>query len=209
MCKMVLILLNERSQMVYLDNENKSAKSYVRYGIPQGSNLGPLCFSLYINHMTLIIPGVKDCMYADDTTIYVSGNSKEVIESKLQTVLNSLTLWCNSNKMVINATKSHSMLVCNPQKRNFIRDVTLNLKVCNETLSCVNSMKILGVIVDNSLLWKQQVSQMCVKLSLLTACLRQIKHCLNKKNRLLFCNSYFLPVLDYCNFVVFCLEPMW
>ena len=57
--------------------------------------------------------------------------------------------------MVINATKSHSMLVCNPQKRNFIRDVT--------------------------------------------ACLRQIKHCLNKKNRLLFYNSYFLPVLDYCN----------
>ena len=175
--------------MVYLDNENKSTKSYVRYGIPQGSNLGPLCFSLYINHMTLIIPGVKVCMYADDTTIYVSGNSKEVTESKLQTTLNSLTLWCNSNKMVINATKSHSMLVCNPQKRNFIRDVTLNLKVCNETFSCVNSMKILGVIVDNSLLWKEQVSQMCVKLSRLTACLRQIKPCLNKKNRLLFCNS--------------------
>ena len=147
--------LHERSQMVYLDNENKSTKSHVRYGIPQGSNLGPLCFSLYINDMPLIIPGVKVCMYADDTTIYVSGNSKEVIESKLQTALNSLTLWCNSNKMVINATKSHSMLVCNPQKRNFIRDVT--------------------------------------------ACLRQIKHCLNKKNRLLFYNSYFLPVLDYCN----------
>ena len=116
-----------------------STKSHVRYGIPQGSNLGPLCFSLYINDMLLIIPGVKVCMYADDTTIYVSGNSKEVIESKLQTALNSLTLsWCNSNKMVINGTKSHSMLVCNPQKRNFIRDVTLNLKVCNETLSCEN-----------------------------------------------------------------------
>ena len=189
--------------MVYLDNENKSTKSHVRYGIPQGSNLGPLCFSLYINDMPLIIPGVKVCMYVDDTTIdlYVSGNSKEVIESKLQTALNSLTLWCNSNKMVINATKSHSMLVCNPQKRNFIRDVTLNLKVCNETLSCVNSMKILGVIVDNSPLWKEQVSQICVKLSRLTACLRQIKYCLNKKNRLLFYNSYFLPVLDYCNVV--------
>ena len=49
-------------------------------------------------------------------TLYVvSGNSKEVIESKLQTALNTPTLWCNSNKMVINATKSHTILVCHPQ----------------------------------------------------------------------------------------------
>ena len=90
---------------------------------------------------------------------------KSILPFNYYYYLNSLTLGCNSNKMVINATKSHSMLVCNPQKRNFIRDVTLNLKVCNETLSCLNSMKLLGVIVDNSLLWKDQVSQMCVKLS--------------------------------------------
>jgi hypothetical protein len=190
--------LSCRCQRVYFTDGVKSDLCQVKHGIPQGSILGPLCFSLYINDMPLVMPEVKVHMYADDTTIYVIGKCKSSIEKALQQALNALTSWCSSNRMVINVKKSNCMLICSPQKRRYLMDSSLNLKVSDEKLSCVNNMKILGIIFDNALSWRDHVSQMCGKLSMLIACLRQIKHCMNIKSKILFYNSYFIPVLDYC-----------
>ena len=61
--------------------------------------------------------------------------------------------------MVINAKKSSCMLICNRQKRTFLQNSSLNLNVCNESLSCVRNMKTLGITIDDALSWRDQVNE--------------------------------------------------
>ena len=61
--------LKNRKQYVVFDNK-QSGYSEVYTGVPQGSILGPLFFSIYINDLITASDNLNYLMYADDTTIY-------------------------------------------------------------------------------------------------------------------------------------------
>ena len=63
--------LSTRRQYVYM-NGAQSGYASVNCGIPQGSVLGPLLFSIYINDLGNVIKKSKASLYADDTCIYNS-----------------------------------------------------------------------------------------------------------------------------------------
>ena len=65
--------LFNRTQRVAINNE-LSDSSAVNCGVPQGSILGPLLFSLFINDLPLTLHDTISWvdLYADDTTIYMS-----------------------------------------------------------------------------------------------------------------------------------------
>ena len=65
----------------------------VLYGVPQGSVLGPLLFSLYINDLPLHVPSAKCDMLADDTTIHTSGQDVPAITTVLQSCLSDVVEW--------------------------------------------------------------------------------------------------------------------
>lgn len=50
----------------------------VGVGVPQGSILGPILFSLHINDLHLICPEVQIQMYAEDTVLYSHAKTKEL-----------------------------------------------------------------------------------------------------------------------------------
>ena len=63
--------LTNRQQLVKLGNMNSKLISML-IGVPQGSILGPLLFSIYVNNLSKSGPKLKCIMYADDTTLYSS-----------------------------------------------------------------------------------------------------------------------------------------
>ena len=75
--------LRNRQQFVKKLVRKKSSTKELNVGVPQGSILAPLLFSLFINDLPSNVPSVSIHMYADDTTVSVSGKSKEEIEAKL------------------------------------------------------------------------------------------------------------------------------
>ena len=137
--------LSNRTQRVCFDNEI-SNNGHVKYGVPQGSILGPLLFLLFINDLPLYTDVLTD-LYADDTTMYEINSSKDEIEARLQKALSDLAVWCRLNGMVINVEKTKAMLITTRQKRCRIQD-TLHVTLNDIPLLLVSNEKVLGVQLD-------------------------------------------------------------
>ena len=132
-----------RTKQVQIGNA-LSDKCPVKYGVPQGSILGPLLFILYINDLPLSISNCNTDMYADDSTIPISGENISDIQTKVQEDLNRIELWCKDNNMFINCNKTKCMTVGTKQKLAFqneelcltINSEQLQHSICEKLLFC-------------------------------------------------------------------------
>ena len=79
-------------------------------GIPQGTILGPILFVLYANDIFHNLSEGICIMYADDITLFVSGSSINQVQERLQICVNETYTWLNNNKLLVNTSKSNTML---------------------------------------------------------------------------------------------------
>ena len=86
----------------------------VDYGVPQGSVLGPILFSIYMNSIDRQIKYSKIKMYADDTNLY--GENPEYVQHDLDLV--HVATWCDDNMLTLNSNKTQSMAFLPIVKRN-------------------------------------------------------------------------------------------
>ena len=139
-------------------------------------------------------------LYADDTIFYTSANSVTSLEYQLNQDIQQVHQWYNSNHKIINETKSSFMLVCNTQKRQRLENPSVHVKIDGKNIVCCKTQKLLGVTVDESLLFYEQVDRptVCKKLANLSYLLCCLHKFLSLESKLLFYNSYVLTTRDYC-----------
>ena len=138
--------LSDRKQIVSF-KDTDSACVTVKYGVLQGSILGPILFLLFINDLPLYTK-VRSGLYADDATLYEINRAKQEIERKLQLAIKDLAIWCKQNSMIINTEKTKAMLVSTWQRRTRIDD-NLDILLNNVQLLTVSNENVLGVHIDN------------------------------------------------------------
>ena len=97
-----------RKQYVHVNGCNSSLKSVV-YGVPQGSILGPICFSLYINDMPLAVK-VEVVLFADDAAFIITCPTLDGLYRKIRELFLDLSSYLNMNKLVPNSKKSKLMM---------------------------------------------------------------------------------------------------
>ena len=115
-CDLILSFMTNRDQYVDLNGASSSQRS-INGGTPQGSLLGPILFSLFVNDLCEIPIFSDICLYADDTTLYISGPKLDVIAHKLVADLSLLNSWMRMNCLEINASKSE-LLHIRPSKNS-------------------------------------------------------------------------------------------
>ena len=109
--------LKDRKQRVVVDGV-KSEIVDIKAGIPQGSRLGPLLFIIYIND---IVTGLESdiLIFADDTSLLVSGNDPFETTSILNRDLARISEWSLKWKVTFNAKKSKDMIFSTKYLNNF------------------------------------------------------------------------------------------
>ena len=78
--------------------------------MPQGFILGPLLFILYINDLSFCLKQSKTILFADDTTVYISGNHITKLYNDMNKKLQVLVDWFHANKLSLNVSESKYIL---------------------------------------------------------------------------------------------------
>ena len=144
--------LTNRSQFVSI-NGFDSTKKVMKYGVPQGSVLGPLLFLIYINDLHRAIKFSVTHHFADDTSLLYVGKSIKSIQRRVNLDLRFLSSWLNANKISLNAGKTELLIFRDPRRRV---DFDLKIKVDGKRIVPSKFVKYLGIYIDNHLSWHQQ-----------------------------------------------------
>lgn len=138
-----------------------SQKYKVKYGTPQGSVLGPLLYILLTNDMPKVLKFCKCIMFADDTTICLSGNNLNLALRKVNEDLQHLMKWFNINSLSLNIEKSCYIIFNNSRKGDF----NWKIKADDKEIKRVSDTKFLGVYIDEFLNWNKHVHHLSMKVS--------------------------------------------
>ena len=131
-------------------------------GIPQGSNLGPLFFLLYINDLPNCLKYSTPRMFADDTNITAAGKSINETEKFLNLDLNCIKTWLSANKISLNIAKTEYVLI-GPRNRISSLEYEPNVVIGNDVAKRVQSTKVLGVHIDDKLTWEKHIDEIAKK----------------------------------------------
>ena len=101
--------LGNRKQFVSI-NGFASNEAEMKYGVPQGSVLGPLLFLLYINDRHNAFTYITTIHFADDTTLLTNNKSLKQLKKHLNYDLRFLCNWLSANKISLNASKTELLL---------------------------------------------------------------------------------------------------
>ena len=194
--------LRNRKQFVVI-NGTKSNPLNIKSGVPQGSVLGPLLFIIFINDISLEKYLSDINLFADDAVESVEHKTKDKIIKKLQECAVSLDRWCLQNKMVLSIEKTKTLFISNREKSVQINTNCnlVNVKIGNTIIDEVNSAKLLGDNVDNTLSWTMQVAQVKKCTSYRLFLLRTIRKYLPLETRIKYYDYYVKPLIEYCSSV--------
>lgn len=147
--------LGGRTQRVKFGNA-LSRKILVSSGVPQGSHLGPVLFTLFINDLPSVILHSNILMYADDVKIFRSFNNPTE-QHFLQSDLDSFHKWCKINLMELNILKCKQMSFCRVKyfRTNYFFDV--------HELEAVVTFLDLGILLDQRLNFRPHISMIINK----------------------------------------------
>ena len=171
--------LNKREQFTSIDGVNSSSKAVI-HGVPQGSVLGPLLFLLYINDLHKCIKNSTVFHFADDTNLMYIPEKKvrnKNVVRRLNIDLKLLNNWLLANKISLNSTKTELVYFRKKGTPTPNYKVTLN----GFKLLASNSIKYVGVLLDEHLMYNAHLTDLKVKLKRANNILSISRHYVPKK----------------------------
>ena len=139
--------LCDRTQCVVVDSESSNTGA-VRLGVPQGSILGPILFTLYSIPIEDIIisHGLDPMLFADDTQMYLACKEPHTEQHRLQLCIDEIHAWMIEKRLVLNDSKTEVIHIHSKFSKV---DRISDLRVGTIHVKRKNNARNLGVIFDS------------------------------------------------------------
>lgn len=195
--------LSERTQRVVIRDSQSSLIS-LKYGVPQGSVLGPLLFCIYLLPLGQVLRDHGMCfhMYADDTQLYVSfaPEGEDQAVNSLHGSIASVRSWMKTNKLKLNDDKTE-FLVINTTRKAVGCDAVLRIGE-SEIRPSANA-KNLGVTIDSHLSMQRHITNTSRSCMIHLRNISSIRSSLSDDAAAQLIHSLVSARLDYCNSLLY------
>ena len=195
-CQIILNYFTNRKQRVKL-GDIKSDWEPIFKGAPQGSLFGPFMYNVFSNDLLCKVNNLPDITvynYADDTTIACTDVNYDTAHNKLLNASEILLDWFESNNLKANPTKFQLIVF---EESNVER----SLVVHGANIQSSSSVKLLGVLIDHSLLFTEHISQLCIKAGRKINVLSRLCCSLTTEAKLLLMQSFILSHFNFCSII--------
>ncbi|KAG5883788.1 hypothetical protein JTB14_036665 [Gonioctena quinquepunctata] len=142
-------------------------------GVPQGSILSPILFSLYVSD----IPKTHEIIqYADDTVLYVSVPNTTILNRRAQNMLHEFSNWCNIWRVRLNPNKTQTILFKHPNnsQKPSLKSNEINLTLSGERLELQDEVSYLGVTFTRTLNWQTNLNKTLIRVRQRASILRSL-----------------------------------
>jgi len=193
--------ITDRIQLVCVE-DNLSDQVPVISGVPQGSILGPMLYTIYSSFIYQSLNHCQYHAYADDTQIYHSFSEEELISGVdlINADLGSLVQASKAHNLLLNTNKCSVLLFGNRQALERVKNRVL-ISIDNKPLPILSSARNLGVIFDSSLRFKSHISSITQKSFCVLRSLYSARDVLPRQLKIILCDSLILSKVNYCDVV--------
>jgi len=184
--------LSDRSGYVEI-SEHRSMVEPIRAGCVQGSIIGPLLFNILMSNLHTVIRPHAVVSYADDSYVVVSAANRDELLENTRLCMIEHYGWLKSIGMVCNTSKTEMMAFGVDE---------FEIRIDNEPIKSTETMKALGVMLDNKLNWESHVTKIIQKCRSLLFAFRYIRRHLDIPEIKFILNAHLVSRLSYAS-------PVW
>ena len=164
-------------------------------------------FCLYLLPLCAILKehNIGYHIYADDTQLYISFNSKEPLTSltKLNNCTSDIRVWMIKNKLKINDSKTECIIFRSPLLKTDLSGVSIRVAIGDSQISSSSKVRDLGIIFDDCLSLDSHVSNICRSTQFYLRNIGRIRNLLTFNATAQLVHALITTRLDFCNSILY------
>ena len=149
--------LGGRTQMVQVESKTSTPLFGGDHAVPQGSVLGGLLHVINSNDFPDCHQEGDSVVYVDDDSDTVSGRNPADVRNSIEREAGNSAQWLKDNRLCVAGSKSKFLMIGTSQLRKSKINKEFKIVVDNQEITETSSEKVLGVVVNNVLTWKNHI----------------------------------------------------